>query len=398
MRHARTILAGALLGCLAALGCQGGQREFGGQAPEEPKEEGRAPGPIGELEAVSPGSKVSEAKELPLDATRRIGEPVQARNLTVWAVFADSYPEIGEFLTLAEARERNLATVRELGSGDSDAPEAGASVNAVVIENQADVPVFACAGTVIQGGKQDRQIGEDLVIAPREKAQVPVFCVEAARWTPRREGKDTAGAFEVLDVVAAQEVRVHAQYGQDQTSVWSAVDRYNALSGQAPATRTFVASVEAPDAEAAAERVAMEAIVLRHFERLRESGRAPIGFAYSIDGEPVTVRTFAHPRLLEKYLPAFARTMSLEAELAQRVARKSGREVYGQLASLEKVVEFVRQVGSGEAELRRTTSRTLNRIRRNARGGSAQCEMLVPAASVRRNASSSPSASRDTRS
>ena len=37
-------------------------------------------------------------------------------------------------------------------------------MNTLVIENKGDVPIYVLAGTVVKGGKQDRQIGQDFII------------------------------------------------------------------------------------------------------------------------------------------------------------------------------------------------------------------------------------------
>src|SRR5262249_18323600 len=128
------------------------------------------------------------ATPLALDAHRTLTAPVVAGNLTVWPVVTDAPADMGEFVTLEEAQARGVATVREVGAeggaSDPSAPaasaagardgdeeddfadvESGDDVNALVVENKGDAPILVCAGTLLQGGNQDRQVGDDVVIA-----------------------------------------------------------------------------------------------------------------------------------------------------------------------------------------------------------------------------------------
>ena len=48
--------------------------------------------------------------------------------------------------------------------------------------------MFLLAGEVILGGKQDRIIGQNTIIAANTTQSVPVFCVEHGRWTEQESG------------------------------------------------------------------------------------------------------------------------------------------------------------------------------------------------------------------
>ncbi|MFB3066404.1 MAG: ARPP-1 family domain-containing protein, partial [Planctomycetota bacterium] len=151
-----------------------------------------------------------------LDENHFLGEPVAVSNLTVWPVFADSVQEIGPFLTLKEAEEKQLAAVRE--------NPAGGDVGTLVIENTGDVPVLVLAGTVVTGGKQDRQIGQDFVVQAGSTVPVDAFCVERGRWSAQRKGEATNGKFKVAGVVATAPVRGAGQHEKNQGKVWDSVE------------------------------------------------------------------------------------------------------------------------------------------------------------------------------
>ena len=63
-------------------------------------------------------------------------------------------------------------------------------VNSLTLANRAKLPLFLLSGEVVIGGKQDRIIGKNTVVAPRTTETVPVFCVEHGRWSGRKAAND----------------------------------------------------------------------------------------------------------------------------------------------------------------------------------------------------------------
>ena len=45
------------------------------------------------------------------------------------------------------------------------------------------------AGEVVKGGKQDRVIAQDVVLAPGETIDLNAFCVEKNRWVTKNENQ-----------------------------------------------------------------------------------------------------------------------------------------------------------------------------------------------------------------
>lgn len=304
-----------------------------------------------------------------LDEHRYFGTPVRFQNLTVWPIHTDAPHATAAYASLHDAQAKGLATVREKRGAD------GAAVNEVTIENRGDKPLLVCGGTVIKGGKQDRQIARDVVVPPHATVVVEAFCIERGRWVTEREGQATDGVFSVPKVMAAKRVRVSGQYAGSQSQVWGQVDHVNEKSGKRPATSTFLATVDEDDGAARALRREMAEAVRRHFAALGDSA---VGFAYAVNGEPLTIRTFANAELLRGHFEPFVATMSIEAQVAQVRDRGAGREVYDATASLEPMVDMAAEIGKAEPESQRTAGLNRNVYRRNERGGQSSC--VVPAA------------------
>ena len=143
----------------------------------------------------------------PLERGLLLGTAFRAGNLAVWPVLAGEVPEIGPFRTLEAAQ-----SLGELGIHEREEAE----VATLVIENRGDTPILACAGTIFAGGKQDRQLGEDTVVAAHSTVPVKTYCVEVNRWSGGR-------AFMVVGAKAKRAVRVAGQYDGDQSGVWRVV-------------------------------------------------------------------------------------------------------------------------------------------------------------------------------
>jgi len=357
-----------------------------------------------------------------LDESRSFGEPFAYENLSLWPVYSRRTEDLGRFVTLHGAQADGLAEIRERGGeqalgqtrivAQSDEPaqqrrasqaqqtlqtgnsqgqllepsatwgndviEQGfnlgqsvggsATVGELVIQNRGQDPIFVPAGTVVKGGNQDRQIGQDLVIAPGETLPVAAFCVEQSRWSNERDGVATQGKFASTGVVSPKKIRASAQYDSDQSAVWSNVLALNGRASKAPATGTFLATLEEEDSVRIEHRAEMRKNVEAYFHSLEQDGL--VGFAYAINGEPVTVRTFAHPRIFRDHFPSYVQTMSLEADLVSVRDEKAGKEPWSGTADLAAVQALVTRVNVAEATVREVAgNRSL--VRSNEFGGNS---------------------------
>lgn len=377
-----------------------------------------------------------------LDAHRSLGEPVHAANLTVWPVFTSKPIDIGEFLTLQEAEARKVAVVRELGpvggqTADAATPsnptrqnpqgaqqemEQGAQqemeiveeeeepsrirqeldmrindqtlpgadtaeVGRVVIENQGDLPILVVAGTIIDGGNQDRQIGQDFVIAAGETVDVDAFCVEQGRWGGEVEvdgvnltlsenvdansvvGSRTFSAMRG-GVIAPKVVRSAGQYGKNQGKVWQEVASSNRQLRTQNPTDTLMGALAEVDEKTKAARATYETKVGDAFAAWAKQENPPVGFAYAINGKPVTVRAFAHERILRSQLPLFLKTMAIEAHMVAGENEASARVGAKDVIAMVRGIQAARQ-----AETIRTRASNQNVYFRNDVGFNARCEL-----------------------
>jgi len=113
------------------------------------------------------------------------------------------------FTTLKKALDREDVVVKEKNEGE---------VNTVLVKNKGNSTVFAMAGEVIKGAKQDRMIENDLLIPPNSGwIEVAVYCTEHGRW--QGSSKEFASA----DLNVSPSVRAKARKDKSQSLVWDEV-------------------------------------------------------------------------------------------------------------------------------------------------------------------------------
>jgi len=228
----------------------------------------------------------SENTPVPPGPGLALGTAIRAGNLAVWPLLAGEVPDIGPFRTLKEAQTHGELRISECKE---------AAVAALQIENRGDIPILACAGAIFAGGKQDRQLGEDIVVGAHTTVPVRTFCVEQNRW----HGGDTF----VVSGKATRAVRAAGQYDGDQSGVWRGVADSRATMGLGSGSYRAVANARQKRATK----------VLTH---LRAQEGHLVGYAYAIHGKVMGMRTFAHPSLLEPRLDAMVHAVCVESEQA----------------------------------------------------------------------------------
>jgi len=309
----------------------------------------------------SPGSPAQPGKP---ESDWRLLEPITYENLTVFPVVSSSGYDTSAFLTLEEGLSRGEVTVREQGAetlirnrgnGRPIPPGySGPSVNQLVLINHSKRPLLLLAGELVSGGKQDRIIAKDRIVAPfGDPLPLDVFCVEHGRWSAGSE-------FNAAKTIVHPSVRENAAINQKQADVWAAVTAGSNVSAGAssPAAAPVVTSreitetvtVEAPTQSYTkiyeSRRVgssvdAVGAEMQRRFRRETSGlkGERVVGVVVAYGGEVAWSDIFASSELFDAYWNKLLRSYAVEA-----VARPSLREK----ASAGEAREFLRRLDGHE--------------------------------------------------
>jgi hypothetical protein len=190
---------------------------------------------------VPPGNPGNE----PGSVDFKVLSPISHGNLTIFPVVAAKTHDTSDFLTLDEGIRSGEVVVTEVGNMHAMVRRPmpnyrpGPQVNTLVLVNNSKRPLILLAGEIVTGGKQDRIVGKDRIIAPEsDPVDLSVFCVEHGRWT---ETSDKFGNYKNL--MAAPSVRKQAMAEKDQQKVWAAVENQNGntLSNMASSAPGIVA-------------------------------------------------------------------------------------------------------------------------------------------------------------
>jgi hypothetical protein len=351
-------------------------------APALPPLPQPAPGPV-----AIPGIALG-------DGEHTVGAAKVLGNLAVFPVYASVQELLGEFIPLEAAIEQGKAELREKGeqprqsatppqeqvqeqmqeqvqqraSTSNHAPSqlrgayrsAGPSVGQLVVENKGDLPILVLAGTVVKGGRQDRQVSQDFVVGPKEVVAIDAFCVEHGRWNPQREGIDTGGRFKAVKTLANGEVRAAGQYQRDQHQVWSKVGEVNKAHGKSASTGTLMATVD--DGELAARRESMAKQLLDHLARVESAGSV-VGLAYAIDGKMRGARWFFNHSLFVQHGETLVNTAVLDAVTAAAGRKRAGQPEQPGACDPEEVGKFIARIEAGAAQQRDTAASNVNEVK-----------------------------------
>lgn len=137
--------------------------------------------------------------------------------------------------TLDGALRRGCLDVMESGYGD---------VNQLRLRNRCGQYVFLLAGENIYGGKQDRFVAQDGLLAPYgPEVVLPVYCSEHGRWD------DRPGIFKPGAALASPDLRRKMLSEESQQSVWDQVAREAHKSGADSSTGRYGAIFDRREAE-----------------------------------------------------------------------------------------------------------------------------------------------------
>lgn len=146
-----------------------------------------------------------------------LSESITYRNLQIF--FISSRTEIGgeRYITLDEALNTKKIRVKETED-----------VNQLKADNLSDKYVYINSGDIVRGGKQDRTIQYDVIIAPRARnIDLASFCVESGRWDNR--GDESAETFtSSKNSLSSKDLKIAAKVESDQSQVWARVNEYQA--------------------------------------------------------------------------------------------------------------------------------------------------------------------------
>lgn len=148
----------------------------------------------------------------------------------------------GNYISLEAALQEEKIEISEKSiNGNND------EVNKLFVENKSKDTIILLSGEIVKGGKQDRTLSDDIVLAPgKGKIDLDVFCVEHGRWD-EKEVNQVAGKpmeekkFKSSTAIVKPSVRKKAMVEKEQSKVWDKVEEVNVKANNVTGTSAYTA-------------------------------------------------------------------------------------------------------------------------------------------------------------
>ncbi|MEI6971760.1 MAG: DUF6569 family protein [bacterium] len=226
------------------------------------------------------------------DLIRRLEvcSPYRHGGLTVFPLRVRRASSMDEIRTLDEAIRNDWIVVRE---------KREAAVCELQVRNDSQHIVFLMAGEIVAGGRQNRILREDVLLAPESGfVNIPVYCVEQDRWAGKSERFTSAVS------MAHQELRRSAMSGASQDSIWLAASAKAASAGVSSQTRNYQDIYD----DRRVKRQIDNAV--SRFDRVMS--RDTVGAVSVIGNRIVVCDLFGDPRLFSRLWGKLCRSYALE--------------------------------------------------------------------------------------
>jgi len=233
----------------------------------------------------------------------QIYAPIVYRHLAVFPVRLRGGDRLrGDWLTMDEALSRGDLVVKEKGGGGQ--------VPVVTVENRSrDDHIIIMSGELLSGGKQTRTVRQDVVLAPGQKIDLSVYCVEAHRW----QGKSQLMAGGSL---LPQSIHKELRRGADQSRIWSEVANNNAALDAENRTGSLELALKSPAVSSRLRDV-----------RARIAPEVPrdsVGFIFVSGGRAAGADFFGRPDLASALLPKLLDAYSVDFVLKRTTDSREG--------------------------------------------------------------------------
>jgi hypothetical protein len=239
--------------------------------------------------------------------------PHTHKNLSLYFIHDKAQVKIAEYIPLDEALDKGIVLVNETGD-----------VNHLTAENLSPrFHVFIQSGDIVKGGKQDRTIGQDVVLVPKSgKVALNAFCVEQGRWQPR--GKEREQQFSSSKKrLSSKELKIAAKKAKSQEAVWKAVEKE-----QEKLSRKLGKSVKSKVSDTSLQ------LTLEDRDLQKESGNYVgaitakglaaddvVGYAYAVNGTFNTADIYGSNALFKKMWAKALEAAACEAVAAPEPAK-----------------------------------------------------------------------------
>ena len=281
--------------------------------------------------------QIEEKTDFTLDRTANVElshENLQLIPIRATEDFIEAQASLSELKNLAEGMEIERFRITEKKPfGSRDDREA---VNNLTVQNKSTETIFLMEGDVVEGGRQDRILAEDMVVPPRTIRNISVFCVEHDRWNYEGEEENSTPiaingnlkeqnrkiqAFTGYYNVASNQVRRVVNKTNDQQAVWNEVDAVRTAFDITTPTKNYTGLESSEDFKMQRNDY------LNFFSDKFELTDDVIGIVAVSGNKVLGADIFGHPNLFKKQYKSLIHSYITEALAADKSDKKLEEKV-----------------------------------------------------------------------
>jgi hypothetical protein len=234
--------------------------------------------------------------------------------------FLKAHKDVGRYTTLEQALKKEGIVITETGTSSNSG-----TVNELFIQNVSADTIMILSGEVVQGGKQDRMIAQDVILYPgKNKTKVQVYCVEHGRWQPNGDGRN----FKNYYSLSSNEVRKAGTVTKNQQEVWNKVSDATSKNAAGSRTGTLAALKSSESFSSDLKKYA------DHFKKILINEPDVIGFVAVTGDRILGCDMFATHALFEGHYAELVNSYATEAITSGKPASVKPEEVNRYLLSI----------------------------------------------------------------
>ena len=228
-----------------------------------------------------------------------VAEPITLANLKIFPILRTREQDVDKksFIPTDKAIKKKVIKVKEHQGGTVQKLKIG--------KKKSDKPVFMMGGEILSGAKQDRILGQD-VLLPNKKGShvVSVYCVEAGRWVMKTKSFSSKG------VMGTAKLRKTVAKKGGQSKVWNEVSKKSGNMKVHSPTSAMMANYDAPKNKAKIKKIWKK--LNKSIEELIEDEDL-IGFVATVKGEIISLDAFRNEELFIALWPKLSKSVALDA-------------------------------------------------------------------------------------
>ena len=272
--------------------------------------------------------------------------PYTHKNLDVFLIHGNDLADTSNYITLEEAFDQKMIVVHETGN-----------VGELLIENLLpNKDIFIQSGEIVRGGKQDRTLGVDFILAARSgRVPIPSFCVESGRWHSRA-GEAMHCFSSSKHYLSSKKLKIATKVEANQGQVWEHV-----AEGQQKLEDSMGAPVRDERSASSLELTLDHEKIKRETEDylvaltpIAKEKPDTLGFLFAINGRINSAESYASHELFTKLWNKLAHAAAVEAIAESGRPKKSSKSAS---VTVTKVRKFLQSSEVGKTETRQVSER-----------------------------------------